>query len=54
MKSHGKPVVIAVLKIRCRTGSSHPSASRPSVFFAVLAFNLMGDGLHDALDPRSW
>ena len=24
-----------------------------AVFFAVLAFNLMGDGLRDALDPRS-
>ena len=24
-----------------------------AVFLAVLAFNLMGDGLRDALDPRS-
>jgi peptide/nickel transport system permease protein len=25
-----------------------------SIFFTVLAFNLMGDGLADALDPRLW
>jgi ABC-type dipeptide/oligopeptide/nickel transport system permease subunit len=34
---------------------SHPHMSTypgMAIFFAVLAFNLMGDGLRDALDPR--
>jgi len=25
-----------------------------AILAAVLAFNLVGDGLRDALDPRSW
>jgi len=30
-----------------------PIEMTPAVFITVLAFNLFGDGLRDALDPRT-
>ena len=42
----------AALDSHCAQANAHRSHDDAAIFFTAIAFNLFGDGLRDALDPR--
>ena len=49
---HGRRIPWMVFTLKIDPTSMAPLFPALAIFFTVLAFNLLGDGLRDALDPK--